>query len=123
MNIDLSHPGLDARRKKKFILAHIHQVNWIKVSEESEWIWASIESEKEIESFAQWVSKQPICYPVNVGLFDSQWHEISNYLLSSEFDIVNLFKTTKTTYLVSNNMGWTIEYSNVQVARFGTMNI
>jgi hypothetical protein len=123
MNIDLSHSGLDARRKKKFILKHIHRVNWTRVSETSEWVWASMESEKEIGSFSQWISEQPIDYPANVILFDSQWHEISKSLSLNEFDIVNLFKMTRTMYLVPNNMKWIVEYSDVQVARFGTMNI
>ena len=123
MNIDLSHPGLDARRKKKVIQRNFSQINWIKVSEESEWIWASIESEKEMITFSQWIASQPISYPVKVILFDSQLNEISNLLSFNEFDIANLFKTTATLYLVANNMEWMIEYRNVQVARFGTMNI
>jgi hypothetical protein len=122
MNIDLSHPGLDARRKRKFILEHIHQFNWIKVSEESEWIWAAIESEKEIRTFVQWISEQPISYPVKVILFDYQWHETSS-LLSNELDILNIFKNKKLMYVISNNMGWIVEYSNLKTARFGTMNI
>ena len=68
MNINLSHPGLDARRKKKFIQERLHRFNWIKVSKKSEWVWASVESEKEIKSFVQWISKQPIDYPVKVIL-------------------------------------------------------
>lgn len=123
MNINLSHPGLDARRKKKFIQERLHRFNWIKVSKKSEWVWASVESEKEIKSFVQWISKQPIDYPVKVILFDSQWYEVSNFLSFNESDIANLFKTTRTLYLVSNNMEWIIEYSNIQVARFGTMSI
>jgi hypothetical protein len=124
MNINLSHPGLDTRRKKKFIQERLHQFNWIKVSEESEWIWASIESEKEIRSFIHWISEQPIDYPAKVILFDSQWQEISNLVSFNEFEIANLFITKRTSYVMSNNMEWTIEYSpNVQVARFGTMNL
>ena len=123
MNINLSHPGLDACRKKKFIQERLHRFNWIKVSKKSEWVWASVESEKEIKSFVQWISKQPIDYPVKVILFDSQWYEVSNFLSFNESDIANLFKTTRTLYLVSNNMEWIIEYSNIQVARFGTMSI
>ena len=123
MNINLSHPGLDASRKKKFIQERLHRFNWIKVSKKSEWVWASVESEKEIKSFVQWISKQPIDYPVKVILFDSQWYEVSNFLSFNESDIANLYKTTRTLYLVSNNMEWIIEYSNIQVARFGTMSI
>ena len=117
MNINLSHLGLDTRRKKKFIRERLHRFNWIKVSEESEWIWASIKSEKEISSFVQWISAQPIDYPAKVLLFDSQWHEISNLLSFNEVNIANLFKTERTSYVVSNNMEWTIEYlPNIQVA-------
>jgi hypothetical protein len=124
MNIDLSHPGLDIRRKKKIIQECLHRFNWIKVSEESEWVWASIESEKEIISFTHWISEQPIDYPVKAILFDSQWYEIPNILLFNEFDVLNLFKTARVLYLISNNMEWIIEYSTTcQVARFGTMNI
>jgi hypothetical protein len=124
MNIDLSHPRLDVRQKKKIIQERLHRFNWIKVSEESEWVWASIESEKKIISFTHWISEQPIDYPVKVILFDSQWHEISNILLFNEFDMLNLFKTTRAMYFVSNNMEWIIEYSTTcQVARFGIMNI
>ena len=123
MNINLSHPGLDARRKKKFIQERLHRFNWIKGSEKSEWAWASVESEKEIESFVEWISKQPIDYPVKVILFYFQWYEISNFLSLNESDIANSFKTTRSLYLVSNNMEWIIEYSNIQVARFGTMSI
>jgi hypothetical protein len=124
MSINLSHPGLDARRKKKIIQERLHRFNWIKVSEESEWIWISIESENGIVSFAQWVQKQPISYPIEVILFDSQWHKISNSLLSNEFDMANLFAMSKTSYLITNNMEWMIEYSSrLQIARFGTMNI
>ena len=122
MNIDLSHPGLDARRKKKFILEHIHQFSWIKVSEESEWVWAAIESEKEVGAFVQWISEQPIIYPVKVIIFDCQWHEMSS-LLSNKFDVLNIFKNEEQMYAISNNMEWIIEYSSLKIARFGTMNI
>ena len=71
MNINLSHPGLDTRRKKKFIRECLYRFNWIKVSEESEWIWASIESEKEIRSFIQWIAEQPIEYPARVNALKS----------------------------------------------------
>jgi hypothetical protein len=122
MNIDLSQ--LSVRGKKKIIRERLHRFNWIKVSEESEYIWVSIESEREIRFFIQWISEQPIHYPAKVVLFDSQWHEISNLLSFNEFDIANLFKIKRTSYVVSNNMEWTIEYSpNIQVARFGTMNV
>jgi hypothetical protein len=123
MNINLSHPGLDARRKKKFIQERLHRFNWIKVSEESEWVWAAIKSEKEITIFVQWISEQPISYPVKVIVFDYQWYEISNLLLLNKFDVLNVFTMKKATYLVSNNMEWTIEYSSLKIARFGTMNI
>jgi hypothetical protein len=123
MNIDLSHPGLDTRRKKKFIQGCLHRINWIKVSKESEWVWASIESEKEIICFTRWISEQQIDYPVNASLFDYQWYETSSILLCNEFDVLNLFKTTRILYLISNNMEWIVEYSTTcQVARFGTMN-
>ena len=124
MNINLSHPGLDTRRKKKFIRECLYRFNWIKVSEESEWIWASIESEKEIRSFIQWIAEQPIEYPAKVLLFDSQLHEISNLMSFNEFDVADLLIIKRTSYVMSNNMEWTIEYSpNFQIARFGTMNL
>jgi hypothetical protein len=123
MNINLSHPGLDTRRKKKIIRERLHRINWIKVSKESEWIWASIESEKEIISLTDWISEQPIHYPVKSISFDSQWHETSN-LLCNKFDVLNLFVLTSASYIISNTMEWIIEYSkNLQIARFGTMNI
>jgi hypothetical protein len=124
MSINLSHSGLDARRKKKIILERLHQFNWIKVSEESEWIWIPIESENDIISFVQWISIQPIIYPAKAILFDPQWHEVSDSLLFNEFDIANLFKSTRTSYVIANDMKWIVEYSlNLQTARFGTMNI
>jgi hypothetical protein len=124
MSINLSRPGLDARRKKKIIRERLHLFNWNKVSEESEWIWVPIESEGSIVFFAQWISKQSISYPANAILFDAQLHEICNSLLSNELDTANLFKTEKASYLTTNNMEWTIEYSStLQIARFGIMNI
>ncbi len=124
MNINLSHPGLDARRKKKIIREHLYRFNWNKVSEESEWIWIPIESESSIIFFAQWVSKQSVSYPVKVILFDNQLHEISSSLVFNELDIANLFKTAKISHLTTNNMEWMIEYSStLQIARFGIANI
>jgi hypothetical protein len=124
MNINLSHPGLDARRKKKIVRERLHRFNWNKVSEDYEWIWIPIESESSIILFAQWISKQLISYPAKVILFDSQLYEISNSLLFNEFDTANLFKTAKASYLTTNNMEWMIEYSStLQIARFGIMNI
>jgi hypothetical protein len=76
MSINLSRPGLDARRKKKIIRERLHLFNWNKVSEESEWIWVPIESEGSIVFFAQWISKQylmlnymrfaTLCYLMNL---------------------------------------------------------
>ena len=124
MNINLSHPGLDARRKKKIIRERLHRFNWNKVSEDSEWIWIPIESENRIIFFAERISKQSISYPVKITIFDSQLYEISNSLLFNEFDTANLFKTPRVSYLTTNNMEWMIEYSStLQIARFGTMNI
>jgi hypothetical protein len=122
MNIDLSQ--LSVRGKKKIIRERLHRFNWNKVSEDSEWIWMSTYSENSIIFFAQWISRQLISYPVKVILFDSQLNEISNSLLSNEFDTVNLFKTAKASYLITSNMEWMIEYSStLQIARFGIMNI
>ena len=122
MNIDLSQ--LSIRGKKKIIRERLHRFNWNKFSEDSEWIWMPIDSENSIIFFTQWISKQSISYPVKVILFDSQLHEISNFLLFNEFDTANLFKTPKVSYLITNNMEWMIEYSStLQIARFGTMNI
>jgi hypothetical protein len=124
MNINLSHPGLDARRKKKIIRERLHLFNWNNISEDSEWIWMPIESENSIVFLAQWISKQSISYPANAILFDAQLYEICNSLLSHEFDTANLFKTAKASYLTTNNMEWMIEYSStLQIARFGIMNI
>lgn len=124
MNINLSHPGLDARRKKKIIRERLHLFNWNKVSEESEWIWIPIDSENGIIFFAQWISKQLISYPAKVILFDCQLHEISSSLLFNEFDTANLFKMRGISYLTTNNMEWMIEYSStLQIARFGITNI
>lgn len=124
MNINLSHTGLDPRRKKKIIQERLHLFNWNKVSKDSEWIWIPIESENSIILFAQWISQQSISYPVKVILFDSQLHEISNSLLFNKFDTANLFKTAKTSYITTNNMEWMIEYSStLQIARFGVANI
>ncbi len=122
MNIDLSQ--LSVRGKKKIIRERLHRFNWNKFSEDSEWIWMPIDSENNIIFFTQWISKQSISYPIKVILFDSQLHEISNFLLFNEFNTANLFKTPKVSYLITNNMEWMIEYSStLQVARFGTMNI
>jgi hypothetical protein len=122
MNIDLSQ--LSVRGKKKIIRERLHRFNWNKVSEDSEWIWMPTDSENSIIFFAQWISRQLISYPVKVILFDSQLDEISNSLLSNEFDTVNLFKTAKASYLITSNMEWMIEYSStLQIARFGMMNI
>lgn len=124
MNINLSHPGLDARQKKKIIQERLHLFNWNKVSKDSEWIWIPIEPDNSIILFDQWISKQPIIYPVNIILFDSQFYEISNSLLFNKFDTVNLFKTAKISYITANNMEWMIEYSStLQIARFGVANI
>ncbi len=122
MNIDLSQ--LSVRGKKKIIRERLHRFNWNKFSEDSEWIWMPIDSENNIIFFTQWISKQSISYPIKAILFDSQLHEISNFLLFNEFNTANLFKTPKVSYLITNNMEWMIEYSStLQVARFGTMNI
>jgi hypothetical protein len=122
MNIDLSQ--LSIRGKKKIIRERLHRFSWNKVSEDSEWIWMPIDSENSIVLFAHWVSRQSISYPIKVILFDPQLDEISNSLLFNEFDTVNLFKTAKASYLITNNMEWMIEYSStLQIARFGIMNI
>jgi hypothetical protein len=121
MSINLSQ--LSVKGKKKIIRERLHRFNWIEVSKDSEWIWASIESGSGIISFTQWISNQPINYPAKVILFDSQWYEISNSLPLNEFDIANLFETTRSSYLTTNNLEWMIEYSStLQVARFGIMN-
>jgi hypothetical protein len=124
MNINLSHPDLDLRRKKKLILAQLHRVNWLKITElDGEWVWVAIESEPEFQTFARWIAQQPIEYPIEVNSFDPQWHEISQFLALNEFDLADVFKTTGAMSIVAHNMQWIIEYSNINTARFGTIDI
>jgi hypothetical protein len=123
MTIDLSHPGLDVRQKKKIITSKLHLVSWLGHNESNyEWVWASLKSEKEINLFIKWISEKPIIYLNNVIMFDSQWIETSTFIASNAVDIGSAFKTTGASFAISNDMQWIIEYSTVSTARFGIWN-
>ena len=81
MSVNLSHPELDARRKKKLILSRLHLVNWVKQNELShEWIWAEIDSYSGMNLFVKWIAESPIDYPHKVSFFYG-WKEVSTIVL------------------------------------------
>ena len=119
--MNLTDDRLRPRDIRKLVEPKLHAVDWdIGVKDSDGWIYASFKTCESTDIFRQWLADKKVDPAERVLVIHKTWNDYQIMDWKRVIDNITTILTEESNLIISGSFKWVLQYSDYEVARFGT---